>query len=80
VIKFTDLKTEGGSLNKECPSFIGTKIGSSSCVHCRFFVDADDNGSPTFVNCYGWRNGDILNRELILLMDDIKRAKRNGLG
>ena len=81
MIQYKDLKTDGGSLKKSCPIFEATKVGSSSCVHCRFFVDADDKGSPNYVNCYGWRNRDKLNRELIILMEEVKKDKKKyGLG
>jgi len=75
MITHTKLKKDG-YLVKNCPIYNGTKIGSSSCVHCRFFVNADDKGSPTRVDCYGWKPNDILNRDLIILIDSVIKTKR----
>ena len=74
----TELKNHDGYLDRSCSIFTSTKVGSSACVHCRFFVNADDKGSPTWVQCFEWDDRDTLNRDLIILIREVT-IPRNGL-
>jgi hypothetical protein len=72
MVTYNNIKDHRG-LIRQCDIYTNRKVGCGSCVKCRFFVDADDRGSPTWVKCYGWKPSDGLNRDLIILIDEIKR-------